>query len=144
MLRGRACVALVFGLLVGIVFLNVSLLEMNSGIATTSAKATALEQQNAKLRNQIAPLSSSERIQREAVKRGYSLPAAGDVDFITGSVNANAKKAAQRLTAPGMGTGTASRTAAELESESSPSPVTASPVTAPPVTTIAPPTTPGP
>jgi hypothetical protein len=122
---------------------------MNSGIATTSAKATALEQQNAKLRNQIAPLSSSERIQREAVKRGYSLPAAGDVDFITGSVNANAKKAAQRLTAPGMGTGTASRTAAELESESSPSPVTPSPVTpspvaAPPATTIAPPTTPGP
>jgi cell division protein FtsL len=131
LLRGRACVALVFALLVGIVFLNVSLLEMNSGIASTSAKATSLEQQNATLRNQIAPLSSSERIQTEAVKRGYSLPAAGDIDFITGDANANAKKAAARMTAPGMGTGTASRTAAQVESERQLAAGTAAPPTTP-------------
>ena len=117
LLRGRACVAIVFVLLVGVVFSNVSLLEMNKGIAATNAKATAVEQENAKLRRQIAPLSSSERIQTEAVKRGYSLPAAGDVGYIGGSVKGNAKKAAARMTAPGMGEGTASRPAAQVQQE---------------------------
>jgi len=115
LLRGRACVAIVFALLVGIVFSNVSLLELNKGIAATNAEATAIEQENAKLRRQIAPLASSERIQREAVKHGYSLPAAGDVRYIGGDLRKNAKKAAARMTAPGMGEGTASRPAAQVE-----------------------------
>ena len=117
LLRGRACVALVFALLVGIVFFNVSLLEMNEGIARTNAKATALEHENAKLRSQVAPLGSSERIQREAIKRGYSLPAAGDVGYITGDTNKNAELAAERMVAPGMGEGTASRTSEEVQAE---------------------------
>jgi cell division protein FtsL len=148
LLRGRACVALVFALLVGIVFLNVSLLEMNGGIATTSARATELEQQNAKLREQIAPLSSSERIQAEAVKHGYSLPAAGDVGYITGSADANAKKAVVRMTAPGLGQGVASRSAAQMQQEQAPAASTAagtpSPVTPSPVTPITTPTPAGP
>jgi cell division protein FtsL len=117
LLRGRACVAIVFVLLVGIVALNVSLLEMNEGIARTNAQATALEHENAKLRTQLAPLGSSERIQREAVKRGYSLPAAGDVGYVTGSTADNAKLASERMTAPGMGEGVASRPAAQVQEE---------------------------
>lgn len=117
LLRGRACVGIVFVLLVGVVFANVSLLEMNKGIAATNAEATAIEQENAKLRRQIAPLASSERIQAEAVKHGYSLPAAGDVVFIRGNTKANANKAAGRITAPGMGEGTASRPAAQVQQE---------------------------
>ena len=117
LLRGRACVGLVFVLLVGVVFANVSLLEMNKGIAATNAQATAIEQENSKLRRQIAPLSSSERIQTEAVKRGFSLPAAGDVGFIGGDVDKNAKRAVARMTAPGMGEGTASRPAAQVEQQ---------------------------
>ncbi len=117
LLRGRACVAIVFALLVGIVALNVSLLEMNEGIARTNAKATALEHKNAKLRSRLAPLGSSERIQREAVKRGSSLPAAGDGSYVRGSIGRNAKLAAARMTAPGMGEGTASRPAAQVQEE---------------------------
>jgi cell division protein FtsL len=117
LLRGRACVGIVFVLLVGVVASNVSLLEMNKGIAATNAQATAIEQENSRLRSQIAPLASSERIQREAVKRGYSLPAAGDVGYIRGDVDKNAKKALVRMTAPGMGEGTASRPAAQVQQE---------------------------
>jgi cell division protein FtsL len=117
LLRGRACVGIVFVLLVGVVFSNVSLLEMNKGIAATNAKATAIEQENSKLRREIAPLSSSERIQTEAVKHGYSLPAAGDVSYIGGNVRSNAKKAVAKMTAPGMGGGTASRPAAQVQQE---------------------------
>jgi hypothetical protein len=90
---------------------------MNKGIAATNAQATAIEQENAKLRRQIAPLASSERIQSEAVKHGYSLPAAGDVAYIRGTTKSNAKKAAERMTAPGMGEGTASRSAAQVQQE---------------------------
>jgi cell division protein FtsL len=104
-------------LLVGVVFANVSLLEMNKGIAATNAEATAIEQENSKLRRQIAPLASSERIQTEAVKHGYSLPAAGDVGYIRGDVRKNAKRAVARMTAPGMGEGTASRPAAQVEQQ---------------------------
>ena len=117
LLRGRACVGIVFVLLVGVVASNVSLLEMNKGIAATNAQATAIEQENSRLRSQIAPLASSERIQREAVKHGYSLPAAGDVGYIRGDVDKNAKKALARMTAPGMGEGTASRPAAQVQQE---------------------------
>ena len=117
LLRGRACVGIVFVLLVGVVFSNVSLLEMNKGIAATNAQATAIEQENAKLRRRIAPLASSERIQSEAAKRGFSLPAAGDVGYVRGDVGKNAKKAVARMTAPGMGTGTASRPAAQVQQE---------------------------
>ena len=141
LLRGRACVGLVFVLLVGIVFFNVALLQLNEGIAQTNAKATALEQENAKLRNAVAPLASSERIQGEAVKRGYSLPAAGDVSYIRGDVGANAKRATQRMTAPGTGEGTASRPAAQVQQEAAAS-ATAPAAATPAPTTPAPQTTP--
>jgi cell division protein FtsL len=140
LLRGRACVGLVFVLLVGIVFFNVALLQLNEGIAQTNAKATALEQQNAKLRRQLAPLASSERIQGEAVKRGYSLPAAGDVVFVRGSATTNAKRAVAHMTAPGMGEGTASRPAAQVEQETAASPT--APAATTPQPTPAAPTTP--
>ena len=145
LLRGRACVAIVFALLVGIVALNVSLLEMNEGIARTNAQATALEHENAKLRTQLAPLGSSERIQREAVKRGYSLPAAGDVGYVTGSTADNAKRAAERMTAPGMGEGVASRPAAQVQEEriGSGTPTTTAPQ-APPAAAPTPEPTPAP
>jgi cell division protein FtsL len=141
-LRGRACVGVVFVLLVGIVFFNVALLQLNEGIAQTNAKATALEQTNAKLRRQVAPLASSERIQTEAVKRGYSLPAAGDVAFVRGDVNTNAKRAVARMTAPGMGEGTASRPAAQVEQETAASPTAPAAVAPTPQPTQAAPTTP--
>jgi cell division protein FtsL len=150
LLRGRACVGIVFVLLVGVVFSNVSLLEMNKGIAATNAQATATEQENSKLRRQIAPLASSERIQTEAVKRGYSLPAAGDVGYIGGDVDKNAKKAVARMTAPGMGEGTASRPAAQVQQEQQAAqtvqaPVTPAPAPAPVAqTTTPPPATPPP
>jgi cell division protein FtsL len=141
LLRGRACVGLVFVLLVGIVFFNVALLQLNEGIAQTSAKSTALEQENAKLRRELAPLASSERIQTEAVKRGFSLPAAGDVSFVRGDVTTNAKRAAARMTAPGMGEGTASRPAALVEQETAQSPTAPAAVTPAPQSTQAAPAT---
>src|SRR5689334_5728454 len=62
LLRGRAWVLLIGVLLVGIVFFNVDVLRLNRSIANTSARATALKQENARLLLEEAQLASSDRI----------------------------------------------------------------------------------
>jgi cell division protein FtsB len=99
LLRGRAWVVLVGALLAGIVFLNVSVLELNRGIARTDAKAAVLERTNSSLRERVATLNSAERIQRLAEQRGYILPQPGDVTYLNPNT-ANARLAAQRLQQP--------------------------------------------
>ena len=99
LLRGRGWIALVGVLLVGIVFFNVSLLELNSGIARTSERATTLKRENARLRVQLSRLGSSERIQRVAAARGLVLPAPDEVRYLRAR-RSDARRAAKRITAP--------------------------------------------
>ena len=96
LLRGRAWVVLVGALLAGIVFLNVSVLELNRGIARTDAQSTVLERTNSTLRERVATLNSAERIQQLAEQRGYILPQPGDVTYLKPGAG-NARLAAQRL-----------------------------------------------
>jgi len=96
LLRGRAWVVLVGALLAGIVFLNVSVLELNRGIARTDAKATALERKNSSLRERVATLDSAERIQRVAETRGFILPRPADVTYLRPK-RSDAKLAATRI-----------------------------------------------
>jgi cell division protein FtsL len=100
LLRGRAWIALVGVLLAGIVFLNVSVLELNRGIAQTDAKSAALERTNSTLREQVATLSSTERIQQLAEQKGYVLPQPGDVTYLHGGGVAQARLAAARIVQP--------------------------------------------
>jgi cell division protein FtsB len=102
LLRGRAWVVLVGALLAGIVFLNVSVLELNRGIAQTDAQSAGLERTNSTLRESVATLSSAERIQRLAEQRGYVLPQPGDVTYLHAGGPSQARLAAQRITAPGQ------------------------------------------
>ena len=81
LLRGRAWIALVGLLLVGIVFFNVDLLRLNRSIAVTSEKSEQVSRENAKLRRELASLGSSERVQKAALQRGLVLPSPGDVRF---------------------------------------------------------------
>jgi cell division protein FtsL len=106
LLQGRAWIALVAVLLVGIVFFNVDLLELNRNIASTADKAAKMKRENANLRLQLARLASSERIQRAAVRRGLELPSPGDVRYLRLHPGVDARKAARSITAPGEGTAT--------------------------------------
>jgi hypothetical protein len=81
-LRGRAWVVIVGALLAGIVFLNVSVLELNRGIASTTAKSAQLERANSGLRARVAALGSSERIQTAAEARGFIMPAPSQVEYL--------------------------------------------------------------
>jgi cell division protein FtsL len=99
LLRGRSWVALVGVLLAGIVFLNVSVLQLNRGIASTDAQSAALEQTNSGLRAQVAKLDSAERIQRLAAARGFVLPQPGQLAYIKPG-RSDARLAAQRIAPP--------------------------------------------
>jgi cell division protein FtsL len=99
LLRGRTWVVVIGALLAGIVFLNVSVLQLNRGIASTDAKAAALERTNSSLRERVATLNSAERIQRLAQQRGYVLPQPGDVTYLK-PAPAQARLAAQRIVPP--------------------------------------------
>jgi cell division protein FtsL len=115
LLRGRAWVALTAVLLVGIVFLNVNLLELNGSIARMDTRAAELKRENAALRMRIARLGSSERIQAAAAGLGFVPAEPGRVGYLTAS-GANAARAARALeawraprppgqAAPGQGAG---------------------------------------
>jgi cell division protein FtsL len=99
-LRGRAWVALIGTLLVGIVFFNVSVMRLDENITRTSERASGLKQENARLLLQAARLGSSERIQRAAARRGLVLPAPGQVRYLKVSPRIDARHAAQRIQPP--------------------------------------------
>ena len=98
-LHGRAWIALVGILLAGIVFFNVDLLQMNKEIAVTAERSSVLKRENARLKLELARLSSSERIQEAAARRGLALPAPGDVRYVEPG-RGDAARAAKRITAP--------------------------------------------
>jgi cell division protein FtsL len=99
LLTGRAWIVLVAGLLAGIVFANVALLEMNAGIARTTEQVAALKRENSRLRLQAARLGSSERIQRAAADIGLVLPAPGEVRYLK-TRPGDPTLAAARMSAP--------------------------------------------
>jgi cell division protein FtsL len=94
LVRGRAWIALVAIGLMGIVFMQVSLLKLNAGISRAVTAADTLERQNSALRSDISNLDSDERIQTVAAKLGMTTPAAGDVHYLDGREADGARAAA--------------------------------------------------
>jgi cell division protein FtsL len=99
LVRGRAWIALMAIGLIGIVFMQVSLLKLNAGISRAVTAADTLERQNSSLRTDISNLDSGERIQDVAAKLGMSTPAAGDVHYLDAG-QADATRAAASIKPP--------------------------------------------
>ena len=74
LLRGRAWIALVACALMGIVFMQVSLLKLNSGISRAVTAADTLERQNSQLRADVSSLEGENRVQDAAARSGLVLP----------------------------------------------------------------------
>jgi cell division protein FtsL len=102
LLAGRGWIALVFVLLVGIVFFNVDLLRMNREIAGTAERISTLKREIARDRLDVARLASSERIQESAAQLGLVLPAPGEVRYLKARPLLDAHQAAKRMTAPNL------------------------------------------
>src|SRR3954465_15428612 len=100
LVRGRAWIALIAAGLMGIVFVQVSMLRLNAGISRAVASAETLQRQNSALRGDISRLDSGERIDTPAWggdtwrggwgegigdaarSRGVGMPPAGSVHYL--------------------------------------------------------------
>jgi cell division protein FtsL len=122
LLNGRAWIVLVGVLLAGIVFFNVDLLRMNREITHMADRAAQLKRENARIRQDVAQLAGSERIQQAAGQLGLVLPAPGEVRYLKSNPVIDAHNASKRIIAPNPST--------------APDPIVAAPTT-----TIAPTTT---
>jgi cell division protein FtsL len=101
LLRGRAWIAIIALALIGLVFMQVSMLGMNAGVGRAVERSGTLERQNADLRATVSALSSEERIQRAAADMGMLMPQAGDVRFLQSrGAMADAVHAAKVMRAP--------------------------------------------
>jgi hypothetical protein len=100
LLRSRAWIWLMGIALGGIVAMQVSLLKMNAGIGVDVQKTGELQHANAALEEQVAELSSGERISDAASKLGLVVPSAGDVGYLTVRRGADPARAARNMTPP--------------------------------------------
>jgi cell division protein FtsL len=102
LLAGRGWIALVFVLLVGIVFFNVDLLRMNREIAANADRIAVLKRHIARDRLDVAGLASTQRIQESAAQLGLVQPAPGEVRYLRARPRLDAHMAAKRVTAPNL------------------------------------------
>jgi cell division protein FtsL len=100
LLRSRAWIWLMGIALGGIVAMQVSLLKMNAGIGTSVQKSAELQHANAALEEQVAELSSGERIGDAAGNLGLIVPDAGSVGYLSVRPSIDAARAARNMTAP--------------------------------------------
>jgi hypothetical protein len=84
----------------GIVFMQVHLLKLDSGISRAVESAATLEQQNDELRVSISRMSSGTRIDNEATRLGMVRPEPGDIRYLNSRGARDAKQAARSITAP--------------------------------------------
>jgi cell division protein FtsL len=136
LVRGRAWIALVAVALMGIVFMQVSLLKLNAGISRAVTAADTFDRQNSSLREEISKLDSGERIQAVAAKLGMVTPAAGDVHYLDGR-GADGARAAASIKPPKPVTPSAAPAAPAAPATTAPTATT----TPAPTTTLAPATT---
>jgi hypothetical protein len=100
-IRGRAWIGILAVGLIGIVFMQVSMLRMNAGIGQAVERSSVLERQNSATRAAISELSSGDRIGAEAQRLGLVVPA-GTPRFLDAR-GADAHRALTSMTAPGEG-----------------------------------------
>jgi cell division protein FtsL len=100
LLNGRVWIGLVGVLLAGIVFFNVDLLRMNREITHMADRAAQLKRENARIREEVAGLASSERIQQAAAELGLVLPQPSQVRYLKSNPAIDARTASKRIIAP--------------------------------------------
>ena len=99
LVRGRAWIAIVAVGLMGIVFMQVSMLRLNAGIGNAVTTAETLHRQNASMRAEISELDAGERVMQTAGAAGMIEPPAGDVNYLDAR-RADARAAARNIEPP--------------------------------------------
>jgi hypothetical protein len=136
LLRGRVWIALLALGLMGIVFIQVSMLRLNAGISRAVTSAETLHRQNATLRADLSKLDASERIADAAKSFGMIQPAAGSVRYLDAR-KASATAAVRGIRQP-KAPAPAATTAAPTVVAAAATPTATAPAATTPTTTTAP------
>jgi hypothetical protein len=144
LIHGRGWIGIVAVALLGIVFMQVSLLKLNAGIGADVKAAQALERSNSELRAQVARLQSGGRIHEVAGGLGLVMPDADGFRYVTAGRAGDAKRAARAIRPPdpveqlpalATATAGAAQTYPAPTATSPAAAATATPATAPPAAT---------
>jgi hypothetical protein len=97
LIRGRLWIPLVAAGLMGIVFMQVTMLKFNAGIGRAVTSAGTLEQQNSTLRADVSRLESGGRIDSVAHGLGMVVPADGTTAYVA-AARGQARTAVTKMT----------------------------------------------
>jgi hypothetical protein len=98
LIRGRAWIALLTFALIGIVTMQLGVLELSTGVGRSLAVKTSLERQIAWLQATDSALAAGTRVQAQAAQRGMQPAVAGSVRLLAASP-ADFREAAERVAA---------------------------------------------
>jgi hypothetical protein len=100
LIRGRYWIPLIAVGLLGIVFMQVSMLRMNAGIGASVERTAALERENALLRAEGAKLDAGARIQDVATQMGMVMPDPSGFRYVTAGRPGDGARAAAGIRKP--------------------------------------------
>jgi cell division protein FtsL len=100
LVRGRGWIAVLAGMLVVIVAMQVSRLGLGAQVGRQVAQASSLQAQNEQLRAQVGTLADDQRIESLAAGMGMVMPAPTTVTFLSATSSVSAHEAAGAISAP--------------------------------------------
>ena len=119
LIRGRLWIGLVAFALIGIVTLQLLMLQLNAGIGRAILTQDSLQRENSALSIENSELSSGDRVEGLAARMGMELEQPGVVKFLRAGSEAQAAQAAHDLTAPSQTATGPAQSAAQGESAAS-------------------------
>ncbi len=100
LIRGRVWIALIAFALIGIVTLQLLVLQLNASIGRALEREGLLQRENAALSIEGSELASGERVEAQAAHLGMTLVPIGALRFLTVDPRIDVKRAAAALNAP--------------------------------------------
>lgn len=143
LLSGRLWIAIVAIGLIGLVFMQVSLLKLNAGMGQAVERGEVLSRENAVLRADVSKLEAPDRIQQLAHAAGMVLPVADQVTFLgeNGKRMSGAEKPAEGQASTATLPVTPQQQATQAQAPATTAPVPATATSTPAATAAPPPTT---
>ncbi len=100
LIRGRIWIAVIAFALIGIVALQLLVLQLNANIGRTLAREAQLQRENAALSIEGSELASGERVESKAALLGMQLVPVGSLRFLRSDPRADIARAAAALNTP--------------------------------------------
>jgi hypothetical protein len=100
LISGRAWIGLVAFALIGIVTMQLGLLELNGGIGRALEHEALLQRENAALSIENSEMAAGDRVELRAAQMGMELVPAGALRFLPARPGIDAARAAAALSAP--------------------------------------------